>query len=280
MRGNRPGEGIAFKAAKYGVLVLFLVVTLFPFIWMWSSALRDSREIFLDPFSPPRRLDVSNLVKAWTVGRFRAYFLNTLIVTLPTVAGVVSLSCLAGNALGRLRFFGSRAVLYLFLLGLMVPFQSIMIPLYYILRDLGILGTYWAMILPAMALGLPFGVFLMQAFFQGLPGELSDAARVDGCGELGVFLKVMLPLTGPAVSSLVVFQFMWTWNAFLMPLIYLQREDLRPLAVGLMFFQGRYTQDYGLIAGGVSIATLPIVLVYIILQRQFVRGLTAGAVKG
>jgi ABC-type glycerol-3-phosphate transport system permease component len=275
-----PWRRVPGTTVKYAVLVLFLLITIVPFLWMWSSALKSSKEIFLDPFSPPSHLDFGNLAKAWTVGHFRSYFLNTLIITLPTVAGVVSLSCLAGYSLGRLKFVGRSPLLYLFLLGLMVPFQSIMIPLYYVLRDVRILGTYWGMILPATALGLPFGVFLMQAFFRGLPGELADAARVDGCNELGLFRRIMLPLTGPAVSSLVVFQFMWTWNAFLMPLIYLQREDLRPLALGLMFFQGRYTQDYGLIAGGVTIATVPIILVYAVLQRQFVRGLTAGALKG
>jgi ABC-type glycerol-3-phosphate transport system permease component len=281
MSGRRvPWRRAPAAAAKYAVLVLVLAATVTPFLWMWSSALRSSREIFTDPFSLPARLDLTNLVRAWTVGRFSAYFLNTIIITAPTVAAVVSLSCLAGYALGRLRLAYGGPLLYLFLLGLMVPFQSIMIPLYYLLRDLRMLGTYGGMILPATALGLPFGVFLMQAFFRGVPGELADAARVDGCGELRLFRRVMLPLTGPAVSSLVVFQFMWTWNAFLMPLVYLQREDLRPLALGLMFFQGRYTQDYGLIAGGVAIVTIPIIVVYVALQRQFVRGLTAGALKG
>ncbi len=281
MSGKRfPWRKVPSRLGTYAVLSLFLLITLVPFVWMWSSALKDSSEIFRNPFALPTSIKLANLVRAWTVGRFRSYFLNTLIVTLPTVAGVVALSCLAGNALGRLRFRGRTPLLYLFLLGLMVPFQSIMIPLYYMLRDFRILGTYWAMILPATALGLPFGIFLMQAFFRGLPGELADAARVDGCNELSLFLKVMLPLTGPAVSALTVFQFMWTWNAFLMPLLYLQREDLRPLALGLLFFQGRYTQDYGLIAGGVTIATFPIIVVYVVLQRQFIRGLTAGAVKG
>jgi ABC-type glycerol-3-phosphate transport system permease component len=281
MSGARvPWRRLPSAAARYAVLCLFLAATVAPFLWMWSSALRSSREIFTDPFSLPSRLDITNLVKAWTVGRFRAYFRNTIIITAPTVTAVASLSCLAGYALGRMRLAWGGPLLYLFLLGLMVPFQSIMIPLYYLLRDVRMIGTFWGMILPATALGLPFGVFLMQAFFRGLPGELADAARVDGCGELRLFRRVMLPLTGPAVSSLVVFQFMWTWNAFLMPLVYLQREDLRPLALGLMFFQGRYTQDYGLIAGGVAIVTIPIIVVYIALQRQFVRGLTAGALKG
>ena len=249
------------RTLSYGVLTLFAAFALFPLVWMWLAAVRESRDVFSSPFTLPSSFNLGNLVKAWTVGHFGSYFLNSIIVTLPTVLGVVVLSCLAGYGIARYSFRGRNLIFYTLLLGLMVPFQSIMIPLYYNLRDYHLLGTYWAMILPATALGLPFGVFLMQSFFQGLPSALADAARVDGCGEFQTFLRIMLPLAGPAVSTLVVFQFMWTWNAFLMPLLYLQRESLRPLPLGLMFFQGRYTQDVSLIAAGVTIATVPVVLI-------------------
>ena len=271
---------IAFESLKYAILILFALIAITPIIVMWMAALKTSGEIFKDPFSLPSALHWENLVKAWTVGRFNKYLGNSIIVTIPTVAGVVGLSCLAGYAFGRLKFFGSKVIFYIFLLGLMVPFQSIMIPMYYDLQKLKLLGSYWAMILPAIALGLPFGIFLMQAFFRDLPAELADAARVDGCSELGVFLKIMLPLAGPAVSTLVVFQFMWTWNAFLMPLLFLNEETLRPLSLGLMFFSGRYTMNYGLVAAGVTLATLPLIVIYLLFQRQFMRGLTAGALKG
>lgn len=265
---------------KYAVLILFALVALVPICVMWMAALKSSAEIFKDPFSLPTVLHWENLLKAWTVGRFRQYLGNSIIITIPTVCGVVALSCLAGYAFGRLKFFGSKWLFFSFLLGLMVPFQSIMIPMYYDLKDFRLLGTYWAMILPATALGLPFGIFLMQAFFRGLPSDLADAARVDGCSEFGVFFKIMLPLAGPAVSTLLVFQFMWTWNAFLMPLLFLNEESLRPIALGLMFFSGRYTTNYGLVAAGITLATLPLIVIYIIFQRQFIRGLTAGALKG
>jgi ABC-type glycerol-3-phosphate transport system permease component len=269
-----------FRLLTYIVLVFFVLVALVPILVMWMAALKSSAEIFNDPFSLPTVLHWENLVKAWTVGHFRQYVGNSLLVTIPTVTGVVALSSMAGYAFGRLKFAGSKLWFYLFLLGLMVPFQSIMIPMYYDLKDLNLFGTYWAMILPATALGLPFGIFLMQAFFHGLPAELADAARVDGCSEFGVFFKIMLPLTKPAVSTLVVFQFMWTWNAFLMPLLFLNEESLRPISLGLMFFSGRYTLNYGLVAAGVTLATLPLIVVYIVFQRQFMRGLTAGAIKG
>lgn len=265
---------------KYTILIIFCLISIVPIFVMWIAALKSSPEIFKDPFSLPTVLHWENLAKAWTVGRFNQYLGNSIIVTIPTVTGVVALSCLAGYAFGRLKFVGSKILFVIFLLGLMVPFQSIMIPMYYDLQDLKLLGSYWAMILPAIALGLPFGIFLMQAFFHNLPSDLTDAARVDGCTEFGVFFKIMLPLAGPAVSTLVVFQFTWTWNAFLMPLLFLNEESLRPIALGLMFFSGRYTMNYGLVAAGVTLATLPLIVVYIIFQRQFMRGLIAGALKG
>lgn len=265
---------------KYAILILFVFIAITPIFVMWMAALKSSGEIFKDPFALPTVLHWENLARAWTVGRFSQYLMNSILITIPTVAGVVVLSCLAGYAFGRLRFFGSTILFFLFLLGLMVPFQSIMIPMYYDLQALKLLGSRWAMIFPAIALGLPFGIFLMQAFFHDLPADLADAARVDGCSEFGVFFKVMLPLAGPAVSTLIVFQSMWSWNAFLMPLLFLNEETLRPISLGLLFFSGRYTMNYGLVAAGVTLATLPLIVIYIIFQRQFMRGLTAGAIKG
>lgn len=267
-------------SAQYALLTIFLVIALAPVMLMWMSAFKTRQEISVAPLALPTSLNFSNLLQAWTVGRFGAYVGNSVIITIPVVVGVVLLSAMAGYGFARHRFWGSEFVFYAFLIGLMVPFQSIMIPLYFNIKNLGLLGTYWAMILPAIGLGLPFGIFLMQSFFRGLPHELADSARVDGCNEFQVFWRVLLPLAKPAISSLVVFQFMWTWNAYLMPLLLLNQESLRPVTLGLMFFQGRYTSDYALISAGVTIVTFPIILIYVIMQRQFLRGLTAGALRG
>jgi ABC-type glycerol-3-phosphate transport system permease component len=271
-----------FSIASLQYLVLFIVAVLAvaPLILMWSSAFKSKMEIAINPIALPKSLDLSNLVDAWTVGRYSKYSVNSVIVTVPTVLGVVALSTLAGYAFARLNFFGKKVFFYLLLLGLMVPFQSIMIPLYFDLRKYGLLNTYLAVILPGIALGLPFGIYLMQAFFRGLPRELSDSARVDGCNEFQVFWKIILPLTSPAVTSLAIFQLLWTWNAFLMPLIYLNTEARRTLPLGLMFFQSKYVSDYSLISAGVLITSFPMIVVYLLLQRRFLRGLTAGAIKG
>lgn len=268
------------QTLQYLLLTVVLILALAPIMLMWMSAFKTRQEISVAPLALPTSLTLENLQQAWTVGRFGQYVGNSILVTIPVVLGVVALAALAGYGFARFQFWGHQVIFYAFLIGLMVPFQSIMIPLYFNIRGLGLLGTYWAMILPAIGLGLPFGIFLLQSFFRGLPHELGDSARVDGCNEFQVFWRVLLPLAKPAVSSLIVFQFMWTWNAYLMPLLLLNQESLRPITLGLMFFQGRYTTNYALISAGVMIVTLPIIFVYVLMQRQFLRGLTAGALRG
>jgi ABC-type glycerol-3-phosphate transport system permease component len=268
------------NTVKYLILISVLVLTFGPMLWVWLNSLRTSREIMRFPLSLPTELVWNNFTDAWTLGHFGRYFLNSIIVAVPVVVAVVLLSALGGYGLWRFRFLGNRPVFYVFLLGMMLPFQAIMIPLYYQLRDFGLLSTYGGAILPSIALGLPFGIFLMRAFFSGMVTELADAALVDGCNEYGVFWYVMLPLTRPAASALAVFQFMWTWNNFIIPYLYLQREELRTLPLGLMLFSGRYSVQYNLLFAGITIATLPVVVVYVLTQSKIIEGLTAGAVKG
>ena len=278
---SRRFRNISFSsAAKYMILIFFALIVIAPILWVLVTSFKTTREIAMSPFGLPSSPRWENYTEAWTVGRFSKYFLNSVIVSVPIVIGSVSLSCLAGYGFARFKLPGGNIIFYTFLLGLMVPFQSIMIPLFYILRDIHLLSTYWAMILPMIALGLPFGIFFMRAFFLGLPLELDDAAQIDGCNEFDVFWRVMLPLAGPAISTLTVLQFITAWNSFLVPLIYMQREELRPLVLGLMFFKTRYTQDIPLTMAGTTIAMLPVILVYLALQRKFIQGLTAGAVKG
>lgn len=267
------------STGTYIILIAFLGIFLVPFIWIWSSALKSSQEIAKNPFALPSELRWENLVKAWTVGHFSEYMLNSVIYCAAIVAGSVALACLAGYGLALLPLPGRDSILVLFLLGLTVPFQSVMIPMYYLLRDTHLLETYWAFIVPGIAIRLPFGVFLMRGFFRGLPPELGDAARTDGANEWSVFRQVMLPLSWPGLATLILFQFMWAWNEFAMPLIFVQRDELRPVSLGTMFFFGRFTADRGMIAAGVTLSMIPVVLLYLALQRKFIEGITAGALK-
>ncbi len=277
---RRPWRFWLGKVVQYGVLVGFAILCIIPLFWVASTSLKTTKEVAISPLGPPLVFRWENYPQAWTVGRFGKYFLNSIFVSIPIVIGTVGLSCLAGYGLARFQIPGAQTIFYIFLLGLMVPFQSIMIPLFYILKDIRFIGTYWAMIVPSIALGLPFGIFFMRAFFLGLPYDLADAAKIDGCNDFDVFWRVMLPLAGPGISSLAVFNFMGAWNSFLLPLIYMQKEELRPLVLGLMFFRSRYTQNYPLTMAGATIVMVPIIVVYIFFQRRFIQGLTAGALKG
>ena len=190
-----------------------------------SVILKTTGQIAANPLGFPTEIRWDNYIEAWTVGRFGKYFKNSVIISIPIVTFVILLASLAGYGLARLRFHGSNFVFILFLLGLMVPFQSIMIPLFYILKDIRFLGTYWAMIVPSIALGMPFSIFFMRAYFSGLPQELGDAAEIDGCNEFSVYWRVMLPLAGPAVSALVVLQFMVPGTLFFCPSSICRRRD-------------------------------------------------------
>ncbi len=276
-----PNYGLILRGTgKYILLLFFAIISLMPFVWIVGIALKTKKEFYDSPFALPAVPQWQNLATAWDIGHFGEFFLNSVIITLPTVIGVLICCSLGGYALAKIDFVGRNILFYFFLAGIIIPFQAIMIPLYYQLRDLGLLTTYLAGVLPMIALGIPFGIFLMRAFFMSLPIELIDAAKIDGCGDFGVFWHIMVPLAKPALSTLGIVQFIASWNAFLLPLLYLQKQSLRPLTLGLLYFQTRYESDYTLIAAGITIIILPMILVYVLFQRQFIEGLTSGALKG
>jgi ABC-type glycerol-3-phosphate transport system permease component len=298
-RTTRIGvDQLTGNAGKYVFLAFFAALCLLPLLLIFSAALKDPSVARANPFALFSTFRPQNILDAWTLGGFGRYFLNTVLITIPVVVGVVTLSILAGYALARFEFPGRSLVFYLFVLGIMIPFTSLMIPLYYILRDtcmpeIGpwaatvrpdcLLDTHAAVIFPSIAgangAGLPLGIFLMRAFFADMPRELADAARVDGATEFGVFRHVMLPLAAPGAMALAVFAFLQAWNTLLLPLIYMPGEGNRTLATGLLAFMGGRTREVELIAAGSFFMIAPVLVFYILFQRQFIQGMTAGAVK-
>lgn len=277
-RPTQPSQ-TAVVGVRYLGLIMAAVVFLAPFLWIWISSLRTSVDISRDPFGLPDVLRWENYYNAFITGRFGSYLANSVLYVAFIVPSVLILASAAAYAISLARSKVVNAIFVLILLGVMIPFQSIMIPQYYIVRDFGLLGSYWGIIVPSIAGGLPFGIFLMRAFFLGLPKDLPDAARVDGASELRIFIHVMLPLARPGLLSLAVFQFMFSWNMYLIPLLYGQHEQLRPVASGIMFFVGEYGTDRAAIAAAVTMTCLPIIIVYLFLQRYFIAGMTAGALK-
>lgn len=264
----------------YLILIVFLIISIFPLALIWMTGLKSHVEMFRDPVGLPKELHWENLIKAWTVGKFSVYMKNSALISLPTVVLVILFSSLAGFAFAKLEFYQREFIFLFLLIGFMIPGFAIVIPLYYDLRVMRLLDTHWSVILPLVGFGVSFGSFMMRAFFKNLPDELLDAARIDGCSDLAAFVYIFAPLAKPAITALIVFEFMWSWNIFLFPLLFITSDSLRPIQLGLMYTQTRYTMDYGLVAGQVTLATLPIMAVYVMFQKTFIKGITAGAMKG
>ena len=225
-------------------------------------------------------LGAGDLATAWDDGNFATYFRSSVIVAVAVVAISAVLSILAGYAFGLMRFRGASVLFYLFVLGLTVPLEAIVVPLYYDLRDVGLTDTYWSLILPQAALSTAFGTFWMRAFFRSVPRSLLEAARLDGSSSWVTLWRIVLPLGRPAVLTMIVLVFVWTWNEFLLALVMVSDESLRTAPLGLAFFQGRNTSDEGLLMAGSLIVAAPVVIVFLFLQRHFIRGMLSGAVKG
>ena len=273
-------RGLGEIIVTYLLLSLFLAVAFLPFLSILLAAFKTDAEIAQGAFILPQQWRLDAFVRAWEQANFDTYFRSSVIVAVPVVVVSVVLSTLTGYAFGTMRFAGSRWLFVLFLIGLMVPFEAVVIPLYYRMRAIRLTDTYWALILPQIGLSVSFGTFWMRGFFKNAPGELIDAALIDGCNTFTALWRVLLPLARPAILTLIVLLFMWTWNEFFLALVMVSQEGLRTLPVGLAFFQGRHTAQVPLLAAGSLIVSGPILLVYVIFQRYFIRGMTAGAVRG
>ena len=262
----------------YLLLGVFGLIALAPIVGIVLTALQERGGA--SPFGVPDGFAIENFATAWDEGRFADYLRSSAIVTVAVVVLSTVLSIVAGYAFGMLRFRGSSALFYLMLLGLMVPLEATIVPLYYDLRDLGLTDTYSALILPQVGASIAFGTFWMRAFFRSVPRSLVEAARLDGSSSWTTLWRVVLPLGRPAVLTMVALIFMWTWNEFLLALVMVTDEGLRTAPLGLSFFQGRNQSNLTLLAAGSVIVATPVVVLYVLLQRHFIRGMLSGAVKG
>ncbi len=280
LRNRRTTRRRALLTGKHALLIGLSVLTLFPLVLTISTALKTAKDVTVNPFGLFSSFSIENLVTAWTVGNFSSYVLNSFLLSVPSTLLVVVLSTMAGYAFARLPFPGRTAAFYLVVVGLLVPFFTYMIPLYFQLRSMGLLGSLVGVNLVLASTGLSFGTFFMRAFFSDLPNELEQAARIDGASEWQIFLRVMMPLTSSAVGALAVFTFLQNWNNFLVPLLYIPGGEYRPLTTGLYLFLGGRSIDIGPLAAGTLITILPVVVLFIAMQKQVTQGFLSGAVKG
>jgi raffinose/stachyose/melibiose transport system permease protein len=264
---------------NYALLTFFLLVAVLPLVGIFFTAFKTTAELSANPFALPEHWHWENFRDAWQGARFEIYFRSSVIVVVPVVVIASLLSTMSGYALGTMRFPGDNALMLLILLGLMVPFEAVIIPLWHLMGTFGLRNSYWALILPQVALSFSFGTFWMRAHFRGIPSELIDAAVVDGCSTWGVLWRVLFPLSRPALLSLIVLLFMWTWNEFFLALVMVS-GDLRTLPVGLALLRGRYASDVPVMAAAAIMVFMPVILLYFVFQRHFIRGMISGALKG
>jgi raffinose/stachyose/melibiose transport system permease protein len=263
------------RLLNYAILIVFAAVVLAPMFTILTAAFAPASAAAArkGAFHP------GNFVQAWQDGRFGQYMATSVVVAVIVVTLTVVLSVLSGYAFGTMSFPGKQVLFYLFLLGIMIPAEVIVVPLFFDLRSIGLTDTVWAVALPQVAQSVAFGTYWMRTYFTGVNPSVLDAARMDGASPQRILWSILVPMGRPAITTMIVLVFMWTWNEFLIPLIMSPTGSFRTAPLGLAFFQGQYTQGTALLAAGAVLVALPVVVLYFILQRHFIKGMLEGAVK-
>jgi multiple sugar transport system permease protein len=260
------------------ILWVGVVVMVFPFVWMVLSAFKHPDEIIAyPPIWIPRDPSLDLLRRIWTEIDFSRYFTNSLLQATSVTLMVLFTSAFVGYVLAKFEFWGRNALFLMILATMMIPWPVLLIPQYLIASKLGLINSMWALIIPGVYSS--FGIFLMRQFMHSIPDELLDAARIDGASEPGIFAKIVLPLTGPALAALGIFTFMWNWDSFIWPLVVLSSQKLYTLPLGLATFTNQYWTDYAAVNAGAFISVIPVLIVFLLLQRYFIQGIALTGMK-
>ena len=263
----------------YVLMSALSLTMIFPFLWMVSTSFKFDTQVFTVPVEwIPDPVNLSNYTQVWVEEPFLLYYKNTVVVAVFATAGQVIISAMAAYAFSSIEFRGKNILFSLYLATMMVPWHTIMIPQYQIISRLGLTDAHAALILGQLASA--FGIFLLRQFFLTVPRELMEAARIDGAGEGYIFSKVMLPLAKPALSTLIIFTFVQVWNDYTAPLIYLNTKEKYTIQLGLTFFQSEHTMQYTVIMAGTVCALIPIIITYLIFEKQITNGMVHSGLKG
>jgi len=274
-RRQRPVGGAVGSAALW----IYAIAALTPLALMVASSFRSTSSLYSDPLSAPWPPDVDSYRRAWTEGHFGDYFLNSLLVTAGAVALSTVVATMAAYALARGRSRIFTVLEAVFVSGLMLPIHLAVLPIFYLLDGMRLVDSRLGLMLVYAASGVPFSIFVLTTFFRQLPPELEEAARIDGASTWQMFVRIMLPLVRPAVATVVVFRFVPIWNDFLFPLVLLRSREKYTVPVGLTSFFGEYSTDWSSLFAGLVIATVPLIVLFLLATRQIVAGLTAGMSK-
>ncbi|WP_280146672.1 carbohydrate ABC transporter permease [Bacillus velezensis] len=277
--GGKPRKWYVGETSVWLFLFIYLIAVAYPLLWMAVSAFKSSDEIFEHSWSLPSVWHPENFVSAWNQG-ISAYFMNSVIVTVLTCLITVFVSAWAAYGLARFQFKGKGFVLIICLGGLMLTPQVSLVPLYSIIQSLGLYNTYWALILPYAAYRIPFTVILIRSYFLSISKELEEAAYLDGCTSFGIFFRIFLPMSVPILVTSGILTAYHTWNEFMFAIIFIDDENLRTIPAGLMQFRDALQTDWGVLLAGLTISAAPIIALFLLMQRYFIRGIAAGSVKG
>ncbi|MEV5985443.1 carbohydrate ABC transporter permease [Streptomyces sp. NPDC052051] len=278
---RRKKDGAVLNVFSHGMLILWAFMVGMPLVWAVLTSFKDDNSIFSSPWSLPDTLHFENWSRAWTDANMSGYFLNTVVVVGGSLIGTLVLGSMAAYVLARFDFPGNRFIYYLFIAGMSFPIMLALVPLFYVVNNMGLLNTIHGLILVYIAYSLPFTVFFLTAFFRSLPTSVAEAAFVDGASHARTFFQIMLPMAKPGLISVGIFNFLGQWNQYMLPTVLNTDPDKRVLTQGLVQLaasQG-YKGDWSGLFAGLVMAMLPVLAAYIIFQRQVVQGLTAGALK-
>ena len=261
------------------LVTLMCLAWLSPFYLLVVNTLKTMPEISASPIALPDKLDFSAYARAWNQAHLGEYYKNSVIIAAVSVVLSVGVSSLAAYAFARLRFFGKGPLFFFMLAGVMLPLQVVLVPLYRLLSSLELRSTYQGMIALYVAFTVPFGIFVLTGFFKSIPDEIEEAARIDGCSWLQSYWRIALPLAAPGLVTMIILEFIWFWNEYLVALTFIQKESMRTVMLGVMVMANTFQLDFALLTAGIVIAVVPPILVYFFFQKYLIRGLTAGALK-
>ena len=265
---------------QYAVLIIFVLIIIVPVVVMIWGGMKTRAELASFPYQPPNPIHWDNYTSILSTSVFWVMLRNSLIVTVGTVAGVIFFASLAAFIFARTRFRGQNILFNYLTVGLLFPISIATLPEYILLRQLGWLDSFWAIIVPQIAFGLSLSIIILRGFFQAIPAELQDAAYIDGCTTFDFFWRILMPLARPAIAAVAVLSMVTSWNELFLPLLVLNSEDKWTLPLGTMQFMGQYVSDWALVLAFVTLTMIPAIIFYFLAERQIVSGLTAGAFKG
>lgn len=275
---KRKKHSVSYYVEQF-IFILMAAFVLYPLFFVLLTSLKTNTDVILNPFGIST-FEPMNYITAWYTGRVGSYLLNSVITTLVTLFFQMIIIVLASYAFGKLKPWGGGVLFSLLLMTMFVTSEMTTVPNYVTVRDMGLMGTRWSLIIPYTASGLTMGTYILTNYVRGLPKELDEAARIDGAGIFKILWNVDLPLITPALATLVIFNFNGVWSEFYWALIVIKDEALKTLPLGLINFQSQFTSDYGVLTAGLFILTVPVVIVYLFFSQYFIAGISAGAVKG